>query len=76
MQPEEVWGDVLPHLLQADLRIVNLECALTSHRNPWTRSWKMFHFRADPKTVRASSEAAPLSASLSNASSKCCGSMN
>lgn len=52
MQPEEVWGDVLPHLLQADLRIVNLECALTSHRNPWTRSWKMFHFRADPKTVR------------------------
>jgi len=52
MQPEEVWGDVLPHLLQADLRIVNLECALTEHLSQWTRSWKMFHFRADPKTVR------------------------
>lgn len=52
MQPEEVWGDVLPHLAQADLRIVNLECALTNHLNPWTRSEKMFHFRADPMAVR------------------------
>jgi poly-gamma-glutamate capsule biosynthesis protein CapA/YwtB (metallophosphatase superfamily) len=52
MQPQEVWGDVLPHLLEADLRIVNLECALTGHPNPWARSWKMFHFRADPNAVR------------------------
>jgi len=52
MQPEEVWGDVLPHLQQADLRIINLECALTVHRKPWSRNWKMFHFRADPKAVR------------------------
>ncbi len=51
MQPQEVWGDVLPHLLQANLRIVNLECALTPHRTQWTRSSKMFHFRADPETV-------------------------
>lgn len=52
MQPQEVWGDVLPHLAQADLRIVNLECALTAHLSPWTRSRKMFHFRADPTAVR------------------------
>ncbi|MGC2049164.1 MAG: CapA family protein [Gallionella sp.] len=52
MQPEQVWGDVLPHLLLADLRIVNLECALTAHQQPWTRTWKMFHFRADPDAVR------------------------
>ncbi len=52
MQPEQVWGDVLPHLAQADLRIVNLECALTSHLRPWTRTRKMFHFRADPEAVR------------------------
>src|SRR5665647_2401331 len=52
MQPEEVWGDVLPHLEQADLRIINLECALTTHLQPWTRTWKMFHFRADPEAVR------------------------
>ncbi|MGA7749464.1 MAG: CapA family protein [Gallionella sp.] len=52
MQPEEVWGDVLPHLAQADLRIINLECALTNHLQPWIRTEKMFHFRADPKAVR------------------------
>lgn len=43
---------IAPNCLQADLRIVNLECALTVHRTPWSRSWKMFHFRADPKAVR------------------------
>lgn len=52
MQPEEVWGDVLPHLVQANLRIVNLECALTTHLQPWTRTGKMFHFRADPEAAR------------------------
>ena len=52
MRPEQVWGGVLPHLAQADLRIVNLECALTAHLQPWTRTEKMFHFRADPEAVR------------------------
>jgi poly-gamma-glutamate synthesis protein (capsule biosynthesis protein) len=52
MQPEVVWGDVLPQLAQADLRIVNLECALTNHLQHWTRTEKMFHFRADPDVVR------------------------
>ena len=52
MQPEQVWGDVLPHLAQANLRIANLECALTAHQQPWERTWKMFHFRADPQAVR------------------------
>ncbi len=52
MRPQDMWGDVLPHLLQADLRIANLECALTAHTQPWTRTWKMFHFRADPDAVR------------------------
>lgn len=52
MQPQDMWGDVLPHLLQADLRIANLECALTRHAQSWTRSWKMYHFRADPAAVR------------------------
>jgi poly-gamma-glutamate capsule biosynthesis protein CapA/YwtB (metallophosphatase superfamily) len=52
MRPEEVWGDVLPHLEEADLRIVNLECAITNHLQPWTRTAKMFHFRADPEVVK------------------------
>lgn len=50
--PAELWNDVLPHLAQADLRIVNLECALTEHLRPWSRTEKMFHFRADPAAVR------------------------
>lgn len=52
MPPEEAWGDTLPHLAQADLRIVNLECALTSHLGEWARTEKVFHFRADPGAVR------------------------
>jgi len=50
--PAELWNDLLQHLAQADLRIVNLECALTTHATKWTRSEKMFHFRADPEAVR------------------------
>ncbi|MDP1927553.1 MAG: CapA family protein [Thiobacillus sp.] len=52
MQPPEMWGNVLPFLWQADLRIANLECALTRHAQPWTHSWKPFHFRAAPSAVR------------------------
>ena len=52
LRPQDMWGDVLPHLLQADLRIANLECALTRHAQAWTRSWKTYHFRADPDAVR------------------------
>lgn len=46
--PQRPWGDVLPHLLSADLRLVNLECAVTGHLQRWSRSRKVFHFRADP----------------------------
>ncbi len=52
MRPHDMWGDVLPLLWQADLRIANLECALTRHAQPWVRTWKMYHFRADPGAVR------------------------
>lgn len=29
------WGDVLPVLRRADLRLINLECALTAELTPW-----------------------------------------
>jgi poly-gamma-glutamate capsule biosynthesis protein CapA/YwtB (metallophosphatase superfamily) len=48
---EQPWGDVLPLLISADLRIVNLECALTDHKRPWTRTPKVFHFRADSSAI-------------------------
>ena len=52
MRAHDMWGDVLPLLWEADLRIANLECALTRHVQPWVRTWKMYHFRADPAAVR------------------------
>lgn len=66
MRPQDMWGDVLPHLMQADLRIANLECALTKHHQSWTRTWKMFHFRADPGAVRFLQAARIEACSLAN----------
>lgn len=66
MRPAELWGDVLPHMVQADLRIANLECALTTHTHQWTRTWKMFHFRADPSAVKALQAAGINACSLAN----------
>jgi poly-gamma-glutamate capsule biosynthesis protein CapA/YwtB (metallophosphatase superfamily) len=51
VSPEQPWGDVLPLLISADLRIVNLECAITDHKQPWTRTPKVFHFRADSSAI-------------------------
>ena len=51
LRPEQPWGDVLPLLVSADLRLVNLECAITDHKQPWTRTPKVFHFRADSSAV-------------------------
>ncbi|MFW6154418.1 MAG: CapA family protein [Planctomycetota bacterium] len=46
--PEWFWGDTLEILRSADAVIANLECAITSHRRPWLRTPKVFHFAADP----------------------------
>jgi poly-gamma-glutamate capsule biosynthesis protein CapA/YwtB (metallophosphatase superfamily) len=63
---EEPWGDVLPPLASADLRIVNLECALTGHEEPWSRTPKVFHFRADPSAVEVLRAASIDACSLAN----------
>lgn len=50
--PEHVWGNILPLLHEADLRIVNLECAIArpgAHPR-WTPP-KAFYFLAGPKAV-------------------------
>src|SRR5215207_8818349 len=66
VRPEEPWGDVLPLLLSADLRIINLECAVTGHRRPWSRTPKVFHFRADPVAVEVLRAARVDACSLAN----------
>lgn len=40
--PEAVYGDMLPVLREADLRIVNCECALTAARKPVWKSGAVF----------------------------------
>jgi poly-gamma-glutamate synthesis protein (capsule biosynthesis protein) len=46
------WGDVLPYLREADLFLVNLECALTRAKEPWRDGrFKAFYFRAEPEAV-------------------------
>jgi poly-gamma-glutamate synthesis protein (capsule biosynthesis protein) len=65
-RPEEPWGDVLPLLLSADLRIINLECAITEHERPWSRTPKVFHFRADPLAIDVLRAASVDACSLAN----------
>jgi poly-gamma-glutamate synthesis protein (capsule biosynthesis protein) len=46
------WGDILPFLREADLFLVNLECALTRSTRPWhDGEFKAFYFRAGPEAV-------------------------
>jgi poly-gamma-glutamate capsule biosynthesis protein CapA/YwtB (metallophosphatase superfamily) len=66
VRPEEPWGDVLPLLLSADLRIINLECAITEHKRPWSRTPKVFHFRADPLAIEVLRAAGVDACSLAN----------
>ena len=66
MRPEEPWGDVMPLLDAADLRIINLECAITDNEQPWTRTPKVFHFRAQPSATETLRRARIDACSLAN----------
>ncbi len=66
MRPEEPWGDVMPLLDAADLRIINLECAITDNEQPWTRTPKVFHFRAEPSAIETLRTARIDACSLAN----------
>jgi poly-gamma-glutamate synthesis protein (capsule biosynthesis protein) len=70
MTPPQVWGDTLPLLHAADVRLCNLECVLTRHSQPWGaqpgQSWKMFHFRGDPAHVACLEAAGIQMVSLAN----------
>jgi poly-gamma-glutamate synthesis protein (capsule biosynthesis protein) len=43
-----VWGTLLDRLRALDGLIVNLECCLSTRGEPWRRTYRPFHFRADP----------------------------
>lgn len=48
--PEALWGDTLPLLEQADLRLANLECTISDRGDPFQPP-RVFSFRAVPEAV-------------------------
>ena len=49
--PETLWGDLLPLMLAADRRLINLECVISSGGREWHPDAKAFHFRAHPRAI-------------------------
>ncbi|MFC7082030.1 CapA family protein [Halorussus caseinilyticus] len=43
-----VWGNLAERLRALDALFVNLECCLSTRGERWTRTYRPFHFRADP----------------------------
>jgi poly-gamma-glutamate capsule biosynthesis protein CapA/YwtB (metallophosphatase superfamily) len=51
VRPQALWGDVLPVMLEADCRLINLECVISSQGEEWHPTSKTFHFRARPRAL-------------------------
>jgi poly-gamma-glutamate capsule biosynthesis protein CapA/YwtB (metallophosphatase superfamily) len=51
IRPEALWCDVLPIMLGADCRLINLECVISSQGEQWRPDTKVFHFRAQPRAT-------------------------
>ena len=50
LPPEYVWGDMLEEIKSQDLRMINLECALTKYEKTLP---KVFHFKSDPQHIES-----------------------
>jgi poly-gamma-glutamate synthesis protein (capsule biosynthesis protein) len=64
--PASFWGDTLPLLHSADVLIAGLECAITTATTPWTKTPKVFHFRAPPEATAVLQTAGVRMVSLAN----------
>jgi len=60
------WGDMRPALAEADLLLVNLECAITDRASRWHDGDKEFYFKAAPAAVATLTAAGVDLASLAN----------
>jgi poly-gamma-glutamate synthesis protein (capsule biosynthesis protein) len=49
--PAALWGDILPIMLAADCRLINLECVISDQGEEWRPHTKAFHFRARPRAI-------------------------
>src|SRR2546423_9217635 len=66
MPPFYPWGDTLVLFERADVRVANLECALSDRGEPWSATHKIFHFRSDAKNVAVLKAAQITAVSLAN----------
>jgi poly-gamma-glutamate synthesis protein (capsule biosynthesis protein) len=66
VHPKALWGDVLPVMLSADSRLINLECVISSLGEKWHPATKAFHFRAGPRTIEFLSAAKITGVTLAN----------
>lgn len=66
LPPAWPWGDTLEVFKDADLRVCNLECAVTDRGEPWSETFKVFHFRTDAKNVASLARAGVDLVSLAN----------
>jgi len=51
VRPEALWSDVLPIMLAADCRLINLECVISDRGEKWRPQTKAFHFRVTPRAI-------------------------
>ncbi|MBE0448238.1 MAG: CapA family protein [Actinobacteria bacterium] len=59
--PDYIWGNTLDVIRSADYSLINLECALTYHEKAWTKTIKVFFFKADPEPAVAALREANIS---------------
>jgi poly-gamma-glutamate capsule biosynthesis protein CapA/YwtB (metallophosphatase superfamily) len=52
VRPEALWGNVLPIMLDADCRFINLECVISDRGEEWHPATKAFHFRARSRALK------------------------
>lgn len=46
-----VCGDTIDIIRNADISLINLECAISSKGKQWNKTFKVFHFRANPEAI-------------------------
>lgn len=64
--PESFWGNVLPELHAADAVLANLECCISDRGTRWSKTRKVFHFRAVPAAIEVLKAARASYVSLAN----------
>lgn len=53
-----VWGDTIDIIKEVDFSLINLECSISSRGKEWNKTFKVFHFRANPVAINVLTSAA------------------